>query len=163
MNKWVIFIAAGTILLFLLTRTEGQSKKLLPVVDPTDSNTNYVGRLIDWYERWNEKPEADVKRIQSIVSMKDFFEALKKDIPVCRGAKMITRIYFDIFTERDIPALRHFLKLMSQYYGDDNFQWHNSIDWKQGNFTYKNMYDKLFKKKVKSKASKLAEEALKEK
>jgi hypothetical protein len=114
--------------------------------EPGDANINYIERLIEWYRRWNKSPVEDFEKIENVKTMKQLFEVMKTSIPTCRSAKMISKLHSEIYVERDPDALRHFMKLMSEYYNEDDFQWGNSIDWKNGNYIYKRSYDKLFNK-----------------
>ena len=119
-----------------------------PLTDPTDDNEDFVEMFLDWCFKWNNRKPEDLDRLKGVRNMRDLFEAWKKT-PLCRSAKMIAKVYFDIYVYRDPKAMRNFLKLMEEYYGDDDFQWGNAIDWKAGTYMYDKTFNKLFSKKEK--------------
>ena len=106
----------------------------------------YTEMLVEWAFKYDAVPKEDLEKIKHCRIMEDFFKVVN-DIPNCRSAKLMQKIYNDIAVMRDGDALREMIEMLEKY-KVSAFQWKNSFDWGKGERYLWKSYDRIFAKEI---------------
>lgn len=106
----------------------------------------YTEMLVEWAFKYDAVPKEDLEKIKDCRIMEDFFKVVN-DIPNCRSAKLMQKIYNDIAVMRDGDALREMIEMLEKY-KVSAFQWKNSFDWAKGERHLWKNYDRIFAKEI---------------